>query len=105
MHPASSADFHGRNPTPTQRLQHSLTSSTEDAVPRRRAPASGRTLALGLLVQQRTDVPIGKPGRDRNGPRHAVARLAPEAGGFASAVIINPIHAVPPNQLSNWRRL
>jgi hypothetical protein len=34
------------------------------------------------------DVPIGKPGGDRNGARHTIARLAPEAGGSAAAVVI-----------------
>src|SRR5215469_7580896 len=101
MYPASSSDCHGRNPVPAQQLQYPLTSMAKDAVPRRRAPASGRALAPGLLVQQRIDLPIGKSGGDRNGARQTVASIAPEAGGFASAVIINPLHAIPPRLVSN----
>ena len=64
-----------------------MTRFAEDAVPRRRVRASGRVLAPGLLGQQLIDVPIGKPGGDRNGARHTSARLAPEAGSCAAAVI------------------
>ena len=52
---------------------------------RRSAPksaASRRELAPGLLVQERIDVLVGKLGRDRNGARHTIARLAPETGGI-----------------------
>jgi len=37
-----------------------------------------------------------KPGRDRNGVRRTLARIAPETSGFASALVINPIRAVRP---------
>jgi hypothetical protein len=92
MHPASAADSHRRNPEPAQRFQYPLTSLTEDAVPGRRAPAASRELAPTLLVQQRIDVPIGKPGSDRKGARHTVASPASESSGFAFAVVINSIH-------------
>ena len=93
----SSAAFRcTRHPAPVSSSEPSASPATPALVDkfrgrrrsRRRAPASGQALALGLLVQQRTDVPIGKPGRDRNGARHTVARLAPEASGVASAVVI-----------------
>src|SRR6516165_9436422 len=87
---ASSADFHGRNPAPAQRLEHLLTSVAEAAVSCRREPASCRALAPGLLVQQLIDMPIGKLDGHRNGERHTVAHPAPESSGFASAVVINP---------------
>jgi len=42
---------------------------------------------------------IGKPGRNRNGARHTIARLAPETSSTAAAVVINPIHA---DSLHTW---